>query len=479
MSSKNANLGTEPIGKLLFTMAAPAIAAQLINVLYNIVDRMYIGHIDQIGPTALTGVGVTMPIVTLISAFSYFIGMGGAPQAAIHMGKGDNEKAEKILGNCVTGVFCISILLTAIILLFGEPILLALGASENTLPYALDYISIYAIGTIFVQMTLGLNPFISSQGFARISMFTTLIGAILNIVLDPVFIFVFGLDVRGAAIATVLSQCVSALWVLKFLTGKTTILHIRKKNLRPDLPLLFSIMALGISPFVMQSTESLIFICFNTSLQKFGGDLAVGAMTILSSCMQFAMLPIMGLTQGAQPITSFNFGAGNVQRVKQSFRLLLACCFVFTFCLWSAVMLVPQLFVGMFTAEAALSTVGIWALRIYMGTSCLFGIQTACQQTFIALGEAKSSVFLAVLRKIILLIPLIYLLPVILPDGITGFFLNESVSSLLPQPNQVASVLLSEPIADFLAVCVTSLLFVHKFPRILETIPARPTAQEK
>ena len=476
MSTSNTDLGQAPIGRLLLQMAAPAIVAQLINVLYNIVDRMYIGHIDVIGPTALTGVGVSMPIVPLISAFSYLIGMGGAPKAAIAMGQKDLKRAEEILGASVIGILGLSIILTIVLLLFQRPILLALGASSETLPYAVEYLSIYALGTIFVQLVLGLNPFISSQGFASISMKTTLIGAILNIILDPIFMFVFDLNVAGAAIATVLSQAVSALWVLRFLTGKQTILHIRRSNLRFRPALLGSIIALGISPFVMQATESLISICFNTSLRQYGGDLAVGAMTILLSCMQFAMLPIMGLTQGAQPITSFNFGAGNHDRVRRSFRLLVICCFSFTAVLWLMVMIAPQLFVGMFTDEPKMAEVGVWALRIYMGTTCLFGVQTACQQTFIALGEAKISVFLAVLRKIILLIPLIYLLPVVLPEQITSFFLTNGVRDLLQNPNAVTAVLLAEPIADFCAVCVTATLFFLSFPKILRKGPGKQTA---
>ena len=426
--SSQADFGTGSIGKLLFSMAVPAITAQIINLLYNIVDRMYIGHIPVIGATALTGVGVTFPIITLITAFSSLIGMGGAARAAIFMGRRDNNMAEEILGNCCAALLCISVVLTTVILLFCEPLLMAFGASADTIGYGTGYLRIYAAGTIFVQIVMGLNMFITSQGFAQVGMKTTIIGAVCNIVLDPVFIFLFDMGVEGAALATIISQAVSAIWVLVFLSGKKTILRIRFSKLRLNPKIIGPVMALGVSPFIMQSTESLLSICFNTQLQRFGGDLAVGAMAILSSVMQFGMLPLMGMTQGAQPIISYNFGARNAGRVKKAFQLVL-----------------------IFSSDPALTEISVWALRIYMGTFLFFGAQIACQQTFIALGQAAVSLFLALLRKVILLIPLIFILPRFFSD-------------------QVFAVFLAEPVADLLAVLITVLMFTSRFRKILSDL---------
>lgn len=444
-------LATGSIAKLLFRLAIPSITAQIINVLYNMVDRMFIGHIPKIGATALTGVGITFPIITLISAFSYLIGMGGAPLAAIEMGKGNEKYAEKIMGNCFSALVILSVLLTAFFIYFQRPLLLFFGASENTLSYAMDYLSIYACGTIFVQIALGLNTFITSQGFAKTSMSTVLIGAILNIILDPILIFVFDMGVKGAALATVFSQCVSAIWVLHFLTGHTTKLKLKKENLKLQKALLLPILALGISPFIMQSTESILTICLNTSLQKYGGDLAVGAMTILNSVMQFSMLPIMGLTQGAQPITSFNYGAKQTQRVKKTVQILLISAFCYSFVLWLLIMLFPALFVKIFTDSQELIPFTAWGLRIYMGISCLMGLQIGCQQSFIALGKAKVSTFLALLRKMILLIPFIYILPLFFDDSVFAIFL-------------------AEPIADAIAITTTIVLFAVQFKKILSEL---------
>lgn len=443
-----ADFGSGSIGRLLFSMAVPAITAQLINLLYNIVDRMYIGHIPGIGAAALTGVGVTFPVITLITAFSSLIGMGGAARAAIFMGRQDNDTAEEILGNCCAALACVAVVLTGAILVFCEPLLLAFGASADTIGYASGYLRIYASGTVFVQTVMGLNMFITSQGFAQVGMKTTIIGAVCNIVLDPVFIFLFGMGVQGAALATVLSQAVSAIWVLAFLTGKKTLLRIRLSRLHIRPAIIGPVLALGVSPFIMQSTESLLSICFNTQLQRFGGDLAVGAMAILTSVMQFGMLPLMGLTQGAQPIISYNFGAGNPQRVKKTFQLLLTCCLIFTLVLWGSCMLIPKIFILIFSSDPALIEISVWAMRIYMASFLFFGAQIACQQTFIALGQAAVSLFLALLRKVILLIPLIFILPLFFSD-------------------QVFAVFLAEPVADFLAVAVTSLLFFFRFRKIL------------
>lgn len=444
------NLGEGSVGKLLVQLALPAIAAQLINLLYNLVDRMYIGRIPEIGASALTGVGVSLPVILVISAFAALVGSGGAPRAAIMMGRGDKETAEKILGNCVSALVILSVILTIIILLFSHPILMAFGASEETITYAQDYMQIYAIGTIGVQIALGLNPFITTQGFSTMGMLTVSIGAVLNIILDPIFIFGFNMGVKGAAIATVISQAVSAIWVVRFLMSKKSGLRIKKQYLAIDFKILGPVIALGISPFIMQATESLIAVTFNTSLLKYGSDLAVGAMTILSSVMQFAMLPIIGLTQGAQPIISFNFGARNPDRVKKAFYLLLISSTVYTFTLWGSVMLFPTAFAKIFTNSEELIELSAWAIRIYMATAFVFGVQLSCQQTFIALGKAKESIFLALLRKIILLIPLIYILPHVFPG------------------DKVMAVFLAEPVADTIAVIATATLFFIQFKKIRE-----------
>ncbi|MEF9941647.1 MAG: MATE family efflux transporter [Lachnospiraceae bacterium] len=445
---KENELGTKSIGKLLFSLALPAITAQVVNVLYNMVDRMYIGHIPNIGAQALTGVGVTLPLIMIISAFAALVSMGGAPRASIMMGKGDKKTAEKILGNCTTALAIIAVVITGCIFLFGKDLLLLFGASGNTIRHAWDYMSVYALGTIFVQFALGLNAFITAQGFSKISMMTVLIGAIANIILDPIFIFGFGMGVKGAALATIISQGISAIWVLRFLMGKKTILQLKKKNLKLDFRIFGPCVALGLSPFIMQSTESILAICFNSSLLKYGGDVAVGAMTILSSVMQFSMLPLSGLTQGAQPILSFNYGANNLQRVKQTFILLLKSCVLYSTTLWLLVMLCPQAFAHIFTNDAELVKMTVHALRIYMATSLMFGIQIACQQTFIALGNAKTSVFLALLRKVFLLIPFIFVFPLFVT-------------------NKVDAVYLAEPVADFIAVVVTGTLFFIEFRKIL------------
>ena len=434
-------LGTAPIGKLLFTLAVPAITAQVVNMLYNIVDRIYIGHIPEIGTAALTGVGITFPIITLISAFSSLIAMGGAPRASIAMGAHHPERAEQIMGNCLTDLLGLSVVLTALFLLFLEPILWAFGASSNTIGYAMEYMGVYVWGTVFVQISLGMNMFITSQGFAKTSMFTVVIGAALNIALDPVFIFVFDLGVRGAAIATVLSQAVSAVWVMLFLTGRRTTLKVRARCMVLRWKVLLPVLALGVSPFIMQSTESLLSVVLNTSLLKYGGDVAVGAYTVIASIMQVINLPLQGLTQGAQPITSFNYGAGNMDRVRKSVRLLLTCCLTYSCLFWLCMMLIPQVFIGIFSSDPELMDTAVWAARIFLFGCFAFGAQTGFQQSFLALGQAKVSLLLALLRKIVLLIPLIYLLPLFFPDKLFGVFV-------------------AEPIADILAASTTTLSFL-------------------
>jgi len=435
------DLGSDNIGKLMFTLAVPAITAQLVNMLYNIVDRIYIGHIPEIGSAALTGVGICFPIIMLIMAFSSLVAMGGAPQAAIAMGQQNNEKAERILGNCFTSLLIVAAALTAVFLVFGEPILRAFGASDNTVGYANDYLQIYVIGTVFVQIALGMNMFITTQGFAKISMLTVVIGAALNIALDPVFIFVFNMGVRGAALATIISQGVSAVWVLKFLTGRKTTLRIRKHGMRISPKIMLPVLALGVSPFIMQSTESLLSVALNTSLLKYGGDIAVGAYTVIGSVMQIINLPMQGLFQGAQPITSYNYGAGKLDRVKKSVRLLTTTAVIYGTLFWLALMLVPQMFVGMFTGDAELTEMTVWAMRIFLAGVFAFGFQGAFQNSFLALGQAKVSLLLALLRKIVLLIPLIFIMPLFFENRLFGVFV-------------------AEPIADITAAIVTTVSFL-------------------
>lgn len=449
MAKRQTDLGKDKIGGLIIRLAVPSIAAQLVNALYNIVDRIYIGHIDVIGSTALTGVGVTFPLILIISAFGALIGMGGAPRAAIKMGAGDNEGAEKILGNCTSVLIGLSVVLTTVFMIFRDPLLMAFGASENTIGYASDYMEIYLIGTISVQLALGLNSFISTQGFATISMANVLIGAVTNIVLDPVFIYGFNMGVKGAAIATILSQTLSAIWVVIFLTGKKTKIKIKLSNFKPERKVVFPALALGLSPFIMQSTESLVVVTLNSSLQGYGGDLAVGAMTIISSIMQLVYLPMQGLAQGAQPIISYNYGAGNKERVKKAFKMFITISLSYSVVMWLFVMLLPQLLVRIFTSDAQLMETASWALRIYMAGIFALGAQTACQQTFVSLGQANVSIILALLRKIILLIPLVYILPLFLADKVLGVFL-------------------AEPFADVIAATVTTIVFAVKFPKILK-----------
>lgn len=445
---KNDALENTKISKLFLKLAIPAVLAQVVNLLYNIIDRMYIGHIPDVGSSALTGVGVTMPIIMIISAFSSLCGMGGAPKAAIAMGEKNTNKANKILGNCVSLTIILSIILTIVIQIFNRDLLMMFGASNNTIEYAVDYIRIYSIGTIFVMISLGLNMFITTQGFSKYSMINVIVGAITNIILDPIFIYLFKMGVKGAALATIISQAVSSILVIRFLLSKKTILKISINNLKIDFKIILSCIALGISPFIMQSTESILSICFNTSLYKYDGDIAVGTMTILTSLMQFAMLPLQGFSQGAQPIISYNYGAKNYGRCKKAFKILLITCLSYSMIYYLAIMIFPRIFIMIFTSDINLIDYASNALRIYMAVLGIFGIQIACQQTFIAIGNAKISLFLAVLRKIILLIPLIYIVPM--------FTTNKSFG-----------VFLAEPIADTLAVTVTAISFIFIFKKAM------------
>ena len=451
-------LGTEPVGKLLLKLAIPTVTAQLINMLYNIVDRVFIGHMPGDGDLALTGIGICFPLIMLISAFAVLVSGGGAPRASIAMGRGDTEEAERILGSCLTLQICISALLTAALLLWNREFLLACGGSENTIEYAVSYMNVYAVGTLFVQLTISMNFYITAQGFAKTSMLTVLIGAVCNIILDPLLIFVLNMGVRGAAVATVVSQGISCTWVMAFLCGPKTILRVKPNNLRMRKDILFPCLGLGLSPFVMQASESVIFVCFNESLLRYGGDLAVGAMTILTSVMQFALLPIQGVAQGAQPITSYNYGAQNPERVKAVVFLLIKVCLTYSLILWGLIMVFPRAFAGMFTPDPTLLEFTAKALRIYCGGLGIFGLQLACQMTFVAIGYAKSSILVAIVRKFILLLPLIYLMPCLLAD-------------------KTMAVYTAEPVADLIAVTFTAILFGVQFRKTIRKLEDIPETQ--
>ena len=444
-------LGTAPIGKLLLNLSIPTVIAQLINMLYNVVDRIYIGHIPGEGSLALTGVGVCMPIIMIVTAFAALISSGGAPRASICMGKQDNKSAEQILGNCFSLQIVVSIVLTVVLLIWNKDLLMAFGASKNTLGYATDYMHIYALGTLFVQLTLGMNAFITAQGFTTTSMVSVLIGAICNITLDPVFIFVFNMGVKGAALATVLSQAISTIWVVVFLSGKKTQLHLLKKYMDLKPKIFLPCVALGLATFIMQASESVVTVCFNSSLLHYGGDIAVGAMTILTSVMQFAMLPLQGIAQGSQPIASYNYGAKNADRVKKTFRLLVITCLTYSTLLWAAVQIIPKVFVSIFTSDAKLVAFTAPMLKIYLGGLFLFGIQIACQITFTSLGKAVNSIIVAVVRKFVLLLPLIYIMPHVVSNPTIGVYM-------------------AEPIADIIAVLFTSVLFTFQFKKALAQI---------
>ena len=450
MKNKNVNLGEGSVGKLLINLAVPAIIAQMVNLLYNIVDRIFIGRMAN-GEIAMAGIGVAMPIIMIISAFSYLIGSGGAPLTAIKMGEKNNDEAEKIMSNSFSMLLIIGVSLTIVFLLFKEPILWAFGASETTINYALDYLTIYVMGTLFVQIALGMNPFINTQGFAKIGMLTVLIGAVINIALDPILIFTFDMGVKGAALASIIAQGVSTLFALNFLFGKKSILKIRKRYLKLDKKIVGSILALGIAPFIMQATESLVLVSLNNQLSRFGGDLAIGAMTIMSSIMQIITMPLMGLTQCAQPIISYNYGAKNLDRVKKTFKLLLLTCLSYSTLIVVLLMLFPDFFVSIFNNKPELMEITTWSIEIYFAGMFIFGAQIACQQTFLALGRAKISLFLALLRKVVLLVPLIFILPNFTENGLFG-------------------VLLAEPVADIIACATTVISFAVFYKNTLSNM---------
>ena len=451
MTNDNSFLGTAPVGRLLFKLAIPTILAQIINMLYNVVDRIYIGHIEGYGALALTGLGVCLPIIMIVSAFAALISSGGAPRASIFMGKGDKDSAEITLGSCFCAQIIISIILTAVLLIWHRPLLLAFGASENTIEYASSYLAIYALGTVFVQLTLGMNAFITAQGFTKIGMLTVLIGAVLNIILDPVLIFWLGMGVRGAALATVISQAVSCVWVVLFLLGKKTVLKLRARNLGIRFRYFLPCMALGVAPFIMQASESVIAVAFNSSLLKYGGDIAVGAMTIFSSVMQLALMPLQGLAQGAQPITGYNLGAKNPERIKRVFKILLISSLAYSLTVWGGIMLFPAAFASLFTSDPEMIDFAASYLRIYCGALGIFGAQIACQMTFVSLGKALSSMVVAIMRKFILLLPLIYVMPMLFESKTLGVFTAEVV-------------------ADVISVIFTVILFAFTFKKTIKSI---------
>lgn len=444
-------LGKERIGKLLVKLAIPSVIAQLVNMLYNIIDRVYIGHMPEVGSEALTGVGVCLPLILIVSAFAALVSSGGAPRASIKLGEKDYEKAEEILGNCFTLQILISIVLTTLLLIFNRPLLLAFGGSSKTIEYATSYMNIYAIGTIFVQLTLGMNGFISCQGFTKHSMISVAIGAVVNIILDPIFIYGFDMGVSGAALATIIAQAISTVWVLSFLRSKKTFIKLKPSHMKLKANVIVPCVLLGLATFIMQASESAIAICFNSSLQHYGGDLEVGAMTILTSVMQFAMMPMQGVAQGAQPIISYNFGAKNKSRVKSIFKLLLVVCLTYSLILFACIMLFPKTFAGIFTDNQDLVNFASRMLRVYCAGIGIFGIQIACQMTFVSIGSSLSSILVAVFRKLIVLIPLIYLVPLMIENKILGVYL-------------------AEPIADVSAVIFTIILFSFKFKKSLKSI---------
>ena len=443
------DMGTGSVKALMVKMAVPALVGQVINLLYNIVDRIYIGHIPEIGGSALTGVGLFTPILMLITAFAMMAGSGGAPRAAIAMGQGDKARAEKIMGNCFAVLMIMAVVLTAVFYVTAPTLLRLFGASDATLPYAVEYGRIYILGSVFVLIVMGMNSFVTTQGFAKVSMLTTVIGAVINIVLDPIFIFVFDMGVAGAALATVLSQAVSALWILRFLTGKQTILHLKKSDMRLERSVILPCLALGISSFVMISTESILSVSFTSSLARFGGDVAVGAMTVLTSINQLVTMPLSGICQGGQPLISYNYGAGKLDRVKEAFFCQFGVCVAYTTVFWAMLMLFPNVFAGIFTNDAALVGYTAWAIRIFLACGFSVGFQISCQQAFMALGQAKISLLMALLRKVILLIPLIFILPNFLAD-------------------KAFAVFLAEPVADITAAAVTTFMFFRFFIRMLK-----------
>lgn len=451
MTHSEEKLGTEKIGKLILSMGIPTLIAQVINLLYNIVDRMYIGHL--VGADALTGVGLTLPIIMLISAFSAFVGAGGAPLAAIAMGQGDKKRAETILSNAFTILCFLAVVLTIVFFIIEEPFIYLIGASDVTYPYAGEYLRIYLLGTLFVQIVIGLNPFITAQGKSKIAMLSVLIGAVLNIVLDPVFIFVFKMGVRGAALATIISQFASAVWTMKFLLSKKTSLRIQVKYLKPRWEIISSVAALGVSPFIMQSTESLISVILSSGLQKYGGDVYVGSLTILQSIMQLINVPITGFTQGVQPILSYNYGAGNIGRVKSTCKIVISLTTAASFFITLSAMLFPGVYAAIFTDDPELTAVVCRVMPIFVAGMLVFGVQMGSQTIFMGLGQAKYSLFMALLRKVFLLVPFAIIFPMITGD--------------------VLSIYFAECSADAIAATVCGLILIFNIKKIINKAPKK------
>ena len=446
-------LGTERMLPLVFKMALPAVAAQFVNLLYSIVDRIYIGHIPGTGTDALAGVGVTISLVVLISSFSAIVGGGGAPLAAIALGQGNRRRAGKILGNGFTLLILFTLLTSFIAYTFMEPILLFTGASEHTLGYAEDYLSIYLLGTLFVEVSTGLNAFINAQGRPAIAMCSVLIGALLNIILDPIFIFWLDMGVKGAALATVLSQACSAVWVLSFLFSRRASLPLERRYMKLEKSIVLSMLALGVSPFIMASTESLVGFVLNSSLKEFG-DIYVSALTVLQTSMQFASVPLTGFAQGVVPVASYNYGHGDKQRVKECFRIALITMFSFNLVLF--MICFPAIVASAFTSDARLIETVRWTMPVFLGGMTIFGLQRACQNMFVALGQARISIFIALLRKVILLIPLALILPHFM--GVAGVYAAEAISDATA------------------AICCT-LLFFWQFPKILRRIKSKSLSE--
>ena len=444
------DMGTGSVKKLMVKMAVPALVGQVVNLLYNIVDRIYIGHIPETGGLALTGVGLFSPILMLITAFAMMAGSGGAPRAAIAMGQGDKDRAEKILGNCFTVLMAFAVILTIGFYIACPTLLRWFGASDATLPYGVEYGRIYILGSVFVLITMGMNVFITTQGFATVSMLTTVIGAVTNIVLDPILIFGLNMGVKGAAIATVSSQAISAIWILFFLTGKKTMLKLQPKNMKLIPKIILPCLGLGVSTFVMLSTESILSISFTTALAKFGGDVAVGAMTVLTSINQLMTMPLSGVCQGGQPLISYNYGAKKFDRVKEAFYCQFFTCVAYTVVFWAVIQMAPGFFAGIFTSDAALVEYTAWAIKIFLALGFSVGFQISCQQAFMALGQAKISLIMALLRKVFLLIPLIFILP--------NFFADKAFA-----------VFLAEPVSDIIAAAVTTFMFFRFFFKMLQT----------
>ncbi len=440
-------LGTEAIRPLMMRLGLPVVIAQIVNVLYNVVDSIYIGNIPVIGLAALTGVGVSMPVLVAVAAFSSLIARGGAPLVSISMGEKNYDRAEKILGTCFSSLIIVGILIAAIFLLIAEEVLLQFGASEATIGYAMEYTNTYLLGTVFVMLSLGLNSFITAQGYTKIAMKTVVIGAVSNIILDPIFIFLFEMGVQGAAVATVISQAISAIWATWFLF-KTATLKIKPCYMKPDFSILLKCMSLGVSPFVMMITESLVLVSFNRALQIHGGDMAVGSMTVFSKLMQFMTMPVFGFTQGAQPILSYNFGARKLDRLRESFFELLKITLRYTVIVWAIIMIFPKPLIMVFNSDPEFLEYAVTPLRIYFAGMGIFGIQISCQTVYLSVGYAKSSLFLAFLRKVILLVPLIYILPIFFEDKTSAVFLAEAV-------------------ADVTAITVTAIMFKFTYRKLM------------